>query len=61
MLSVLGRVEDGRGSLGHLATLRFPSPVGSKNWNRGKDAQLLHSGDHWQDALDRYFDPLLSG
>ena len=23
----LGRVEDGRGSLGHLATLRFPSPL----------------------------------
>ncbi len=22
-----GRVEDGRGSLGHLATLRFPSPL----------------------------------
>ncbi len=23
----LGRVEDGRGSLGHSATLRFPSPL----------------------------------
>jgi hypothetical protein len=23
----LGRVEDGRGSLGHAATLRFPSPL----------------------------------
>jgi hypothetical protein len=22
-----GRVEDGRGSLGHAATLRFPSPL----------------------------------
>jgi hypothetical protein len=22
-----GRVEDGRGSLGHSATLRFPSPL----------------------------------
>ncbi len=22
-----GKVEDGRGSLGHLATLRFPSPL----------------------------------
>ena len=22
-----GRVEDGRGSLGHVATLRFPSPL----------------------------------
>ena len=26
-VDVLGRVEDGRGSLGHLATLRFPSPL----------------------------------
>src|SRR5438132_2372 len=24
---IAGRVEDGRGSLGHLATLRFPSPL----------------------------------
>ena len=24
---LLGRVEDGRGSLGHAATLRFPSPL----------------------------------
>ncbi len=23
----VGRVEDGRGSLGHAATLRFPSPL----------------------------------
>jgi len=26
-LWLVGRVEDGRGSLGHLATLRFPSPL----------------------------------
>jgi putative copper resistance protein D len=26
-LIALGRVEDGRGSLGHSATLRFPSPL----------------------------------
>ena len=25
--SLLGKVEDGRGSLGHSATLRFPSPL----------------------------------
>src|SRR5262245_2920095 len=25
--SIIGRVEDGRGSLGHAATLRFPSPL----------------------------------
>jgi len=24
---LIGRVEDGRGSLGHSATLRFPSPL----------------------------------
>ena len=26
-MSAIGRVEDGRGSLGHAATLRFPSPL----------------------------------
>jgi hypothetical protein len=26
-MSEKGRVEDGRGSLGHSATLRFPSPL----------------------------------
>jgi hypothetical protein len=25
--AILGRVEDGRGSLGHAATSRFPSPL----------------------------------
>ena len=33
-----------------------PMVVGSKNWNRGKDAQLLHSDDHWQGRIGRYFD-----
>jgi hypothetical protein len=38
----LGRVEDGRGSLGHAATLRFPSPLIGRveDWRAGVGRSL---------------------
>src|SRR5260221_13424225 len=44
---MVGRVEDGRGSLGHSATLRFPSP-------------LIGRVEDWRAGLGRSLGSLLS-
>jgi hypothetical protein len=53
----LGRVEDGRGSLGHAATLRFPSPLIEPDVriSRIRLSDRLHrearETNHWPQAL----------
>ena len=66
----LGRVEDGRGSLGHSATLRFPSPLwkappghGARQQpTSGRSRRVGVSQTSWSPILidasaDRHFNP----